>query len=220
MLDWLKILFEGEGGSGGGDGGAAGGGGEGGSGSGGDGGGEPNKGGAGAGAEDKTFKQEDVDRIVKDRLKRERQQKYGDYDELKTKASKFDELEEANRSELEKAQAAEKKAREESAAALDVSNSRLIKAEVKLQSVELGIVDSDAAYALMSRDDVKVDDDGNVEGVKKSLEALLKEKPFLKGEATPTKKPSADGGARPAGGDKGIDNKTRLEQIKAKTGIE
>ena len=53
---------------------------------------------------EKTFTQSQLDAIVADRLKRERE-KYPDYDDLKAKAARLDELEEANRSELEKAQA-------------------------------------------------------------------------------------------------------------------
>lgn len=48
--------------------------------------------------------QADLDRIIGDRLARERS-KYGDYDELKSKAAQFDELEEAKKTELEKVQA-------------------------------------------------------------------------------------------------------------------
>lgn len=48
------------------------------------------------------FTQADLDRIVKDRLTRERE-KYGDYDALKAKADKFDEIEEASKTELQKA---------------------------------------------------------------------------------------------------------------------
>ena len=47
---------------------------------------------------EKTFTQADVDRIVTNRLS-----KYSDYEELKAKAAKFDEAEEANKSELQKA---------------------------------------------------------------------------------------------------------------------
>ena len=52
--------------------------------------------------ESKTFTQDELNAIVSDRLKRANE-KYADYEELKEKASKFDELEEANKSELEKA---------------------------------------------------------------------------------------------------------------------
>lgn len=51
---------------------------------------------------EKTFTQAEVDAIVGDRLKRDRQ-KYADYDALKEKAEKFDAMEEANKSELQKA---------------------------------------------------------------------------------------------------------------------
>ncbi len=46
--------------------------------------------------------QEDLDKIVGQRLTRERA-KFADYDDLKAKASKFDEAETANKSELQKA---------------------------------------------------------------------------------------------------------------------
>lgn len=49
----------------------------------------------------KTFTQEEVDNIVGDRLKRERA-KYANYDELNEKAGKYDELLEAQKSELQK----------------------------------------------------------------------------------------------------------------------
>lgn len=51
---------------------------------------------------EKTFTQAEVDAIVGDRLKRDRA-KYADYDTLKEKADKFDQMEEANKSELQKA---------------------------------------------------------------------------------------------------------------------
>lgn len=49
-------------------------------------------------APEKTFTQDEVNRIVTNRLA-----KYSDYETLKAKAEKFDEAEEANKSELEKA---------------------------------------------------------------------------------------------------------------------
>ena len=52
--------------------------------------------------EEKTFTQAEVDAIVGDRLKRDRQ-KYADYDALKEKAEKYDKLEEENKSELQRA---------------------------------------------------------------------------------------------------------------------
>ena len=51
---------------------------------------------------EKTFTQAEMDAIIGDRLKRERA-KYADYDELKTKATAYDEAAEASKSELQKA---------------------------------------------------------------------------------------------------------------------
>lgn len=50
----------------------------------------------------KTFTQQELDAIVADRLKRERA-KYEGFEDFKAKAQKLDELEEANKSELDKA---------------------------------------------------------------------------------------------------------------------
>lgn len=52
---------------------------------------------------EKTFTQAEVDELIKARLWRETS-KYSDYDELKAKAAKFDEQEDANKTELQKAQ--------------------------------------------------------------------------------------------------------------------
>jgi type IV secretory pathway VirB10-like protein len=63
------------------------------------------------------------------------------------------------------------------------ANERLIRAEVKMKSAELGVIDDETAFVLMARDNVKINDYGSVEGVKESLETLIKNKPFLKGQA-------------------------------------
>lgn len=53
-------------------------------------------------ASGKTFTQADVDRIVGERLY-DAKKKFGDYEELKAKAAQFDEFQEKNKTELEKA---------------------------------------------------------------------------------------------------------------------
>ena len=52
-------------------------------------------------ADDKTFTQEELDSIVEGRLARERQ-KYADYEDLREKASKYDEYKEQSKTELQK----------------------------------------------------------------------------------------------------------------------
>ena len=51
--------------------------------------------------EQKTFTQSELNAVVNDRLKRERE-KYSDYEELKEKAKKYDSYEEASKTELQK----------------------------------------------------------------------------------------------------------------------
>lgn len=67
---------------------------------------EPGNQGGGTGSADnqgtRTFTQEEVNAIVEGRIARERE-KYTDYNTLKDKASKFDAMEEKNKTELQKA---------------------------------------------------------------------------------------------------------------------
>ena len=65
---------------------------------------------------EKTFTQAEMNKIVQERLAKERA-KYEGFDDLKEKAMKFDELQEANKSELEKAQAKVKALEEQIATA-------------------------------------------------------------------------------------------------------
>ena len=51
----------------------------------------------------KTFSQDELNAIIADRLSRERE-KFADYEDLKEKADKLKEIEDANKSELQKAQ--------------------------------------------------------------------------------------------------------------------
>lgn len=53
-------------------------------------------------SEPKTFTQEEVNAIIGERIGRERE-KYADYEALKEKAVKFDEMEEASKTELQRA---------------------------------------------------------------------------------------------------------------------
>lgn len=69
----------------------------------------------------------------------------------------------------------------------------------KLQA-ELGIIDLEAVLKLADLSDVKITEDGKVEGLKEALEAVLEAKPYLKGQPTPTK---SVGGNPP----RGMDNK-------------
>lgn len=81
------------------------------------------------GNEERTFTQAELDAIVSDRLKRERM-KTADYEQLKEKAARLDALEEANKTELQKAA--------DKAAALQAELDGLKKAE-QLRAMREGV---------------------------------------------------------------------------------
>lgn len=78
--------------------------------------------------------QADLDALIAARLVRERS-KYGDYDDLKAKAARFDEIEQANKSELEKANDRAAKA-EADLAALPAKSAEVLRTAL----VSLGVV--------------------------------------------------------------------------------
>lgn len=57
---------------------------------------------SGGGNESKTFTQEQVNRMIQERLARAKHEEPADYAELKAKAAKYDELEDAKKTELER----------------------------------------------------------------------------------------------------------------------
>ena len=85
--------------------------------------------------ETKTFTQDDVNAIVGERLARERE-KFADYELLKEKASKFDEAEEASKSELQKATERAEKLESELKTMKKAEELRAIREKV---SVETGV---------------------------------------------------------------------------------
>ena len=80
--------------------------------------------------EQKTFTQEEVDALIKKRLARAKSDVPADYEELKSKAQKFDELEEANKTELQKATEQLEKLKSDIAKRDEADKLRAIKAQV------------------------------------------------------------------------------------------
>lgn len=142
--------------------------------------GNPPDSGAPAPEQLKSFNQSDVDKIVQDRLARERA-KFGDYDDLKAKATKFDELEAANKSELEKANERAAQAEQRAKAAEDAARSASVRNAVIAAAAKAGAVDTEAVLALADLNAVTVDNAGKVTGADKAVEALLAEKAYLRG---------------------------------------
>jgi hypothetical protein len=144
----------------------------------------------------KTFTQEELNRIVSERVARAKAS-FGDYDELKKRASEYDKIAEKSKTDLERAVDA---ARNEGAqTAMQKANARLVKAEARALAAANKFRDpSDAVAFLGDLSDVSVTDDGEVDAKKLSaaLTELAKQKPYLLVEEKPTR-PTGDAGQGP-----------------------
>lgn len=101
--------------------------------------------------ETKTFTQDELNAIVSDRLKRANE-KYADYDALKEKATKFDEIEEKNKSELEKANERAQALEKELEAMKATNQLRDIKEKVSSETgVPMHLLTADTEEALMEQ---------------------------------------------------------------------
>lgn len=145
--------------------------------------------------EPRTFSQAELDKIVQDRLAREAK-KYDGFDDLKTKAAEFDKLQEAQKTELQKATdratELEKKANAAEARAKDTALRAAIIGEAAKQGA-----DPDVAAALVTPQ-ITFNDSGDPEGVAEAITALLEAKPFLKADGG--SRGNADQGARDGAG--------------------
>ena len=121
------------------------------------------------------FTQADLDRIIAERLGRV-EAKYADYADLKKKA---EELETANKSELEKAIEKATKAEARQKEIETQTRERVITAEAKAIAAELGFSKPEKAIKLADLANATYGDDGSVSGVREALEALAKDMPEL-----------------------------------------
>jgi len=142
----------------------------------------------------KTFSQQEIDRIIEKRLSLERKawKKQVDDDNLKAQMSVEERLK------AEKGEA-ETKANE----AIVKANQRLVRSEILNKAANLGVIDTDAAYKLLDKDDIDVDDDGNVTGVEEAIKALITAKPYL------IKKTSSDDTNKSGDDQQGSNNKKK-----------
>jgi septal ring factor EnvC (AmiA/AmiB activator) len=169
-------------------------------------GGEP----ADAGNKDqpRTFDQAAVDRIVAERLAKEKG-KYSDYDQLKSDAAELKKLKEADQSELTKAQTRISELEQQHNGTTTEAQELRVEVAVLKAATKAGITDPDVAARLLDRSKIDFDDSGQPTNMPKLLEDLGKEHPFLLDQARhPT---SMDGGARePVAG--GADMNTLLRR--------
>ena len=145
--------------------------------------------------------QDQFDRMVKDRIARVKATPPPDYEDLKAKASKFDELDAANKSELEKANERAERAEKERQDAIETANKRLIAAEILAEASAQKALKPEHMHRLIDTGEVTVGDDGQVTGVKEAVQAFLKANPEYVGRPSG----SADQGAR--------DGQTGVKQV-------
>jgi len=125
-----------------------------------------------AGQDARTFTQQDIDRVVSERLARQKAQ-FADYDELKTKASKLAEIEEAQKTETQKLAeraAAAEAARDE---ALARAQDMLIRSAFVAEGARLQVAHPEDVYALADLAGVSVDEAGRVTGVAEAVKAIV-----------------------------------------------
>jgi len=124
--------------------------------------------------------QADLDRIVESRLARDRE-KYKDYDDLKAAKTKYDEHLESQKTEQQKALDAAKA--ETGTEVTQKFLKRLVTTETKSIATSLGFNDpADALQAIGDELPVK-DEEPDTEAIKKAVEKLATDKPYLVGTA-------------------------------------
>lgn len=147
----------------------------------------------GKATEGTTFTQADLDRIVQERLARQKAQ-FKDYDELKERASKYDEIEAANKTELEKAN--ERATQAEAQAAAVEERAKKLLTDASITAAAAGkLADPSDAIALIDRGAIEYGEDGSPTNVAALVEALVESKPHLAAGGQ-RKVVDVDGGAR------------------------
>lgn len=135
-------------------------------------------GGAGAEGAAKTFTQDDVDKLISERLTREKS-KYSDYDQVKAEAEKWRQAEADKAPEIEKIRTAA--LAEGRTAAAAEAESKLIGFAARAALAEAKAVKPATAVKTLDVSTVKLDKDGNVDeaALKAAIEALKKSDPYL-----------------------------------------
>jgi hypothetical protein len=148
---------------------------------------------------DKTFTQAQVDRLIQDRLARAK--KPDDYDDLKKRAAQYDELQESQKTELQKAQERADKAEKTAAERTQAADRRLIEAAVLAEASKQRAIKPEHLHKLINSESVTVGDDGQVTGAEEAVKSFLEANPEYVGNARPGG--GADLGARQGATTKG-----------------
>ena len=128
--------------------------------------------------------QEELNRIVGERLARERA-KYSDYEDLRAAKAEYDKVLEAAKTEQERAvEAARNEGKTE---ALTTANARLVSAEARALAAEAKFRNPALAVKAISLDGITVSDDGTVDekAIRDRLKELSDAEPYLVDDGKP-----------------------------------
>lgn len=202
----------------------------------GDGGGNGGGGAAPPPADDKKFTQADVDKIIGERLKRAEDTAVSKLldslgvksaDDIKSAFEQLKKLDDAQKSELEKAAAAAndwkakaEKAAAEADAALTRSNERLLKSAVLLEAQKANVDESEIASVWLAlagdktlREKITQSDNGDFENVADAVKEILKAHPKWLKTQTQTQRTPGTPPARNQGRQGGGVNETRTPLV-------
>ncbi len=130
--------------------------------------------------EPKTFTQEQVDRMM-GTVRSEERGKFPDYSDLQKDSEALKALQAKDLSDAEKNQLALQEEQKKTETLTEQMKSTAINAEIRVQASQLGIVDPDAAAALVNRSSISYDSEtGAVTGVVDALNTMLETKSYLK----------------------------------------
>ncbi|WP_188068983.1 DUF4355 domain-containing protein [Brevibacillus brevis] len=143
----------------------------------------------------KTFTQEELDKVVADRIARERKKydKFADYDDIKKKAEEYEKLAEEKRladmSAQQRAEEAAIKAQEERDqlhAELERERAQIRREKIETEFIRLAtsanVAYTDDALRLVDLSAVEIGEDGKPVGVDAIVAKLVQDKPFLLGQ--------------------------------------
>jgi hypothetical protein len=158
------------------------------------------------GASGVTFTQEQVDAFLADERRRN-QQKYGDYDQIKNRLTQ---LEGANQSELEKANAKAQEAAVRAQAAIDKANRLQVRTSLVAEAAKQGAVDPDLVATLLA-DQLSVNADGDIEGKPDRLvQKFLEDRPYLRNGVV---RGTADQGRHTSGGGQKVSASEQMDEL-------
>ena len=149
---------------------------------------------ANTGGAEKTFTQDQVNGIIAERARREAAKQLASlgvssFDELSAIVQKSREREQAEMTELQKAQAANAELEKRLEQAANAQKELAVQSSIASLSAKLGIVDADAASRLLDKGAIEFDANGMPTNTEALLNDLLKAKPYLAGAGTSAMNP-------------------------------